>query len=29
VGFPNRVTWSMLMALGVPVGGFVGAWRAG
>jgi hypothetical protein len=29
VGFPNRVTWSMLMALGVPVGAFVGAWRAG
>jgi hypothetical protein len=29
VGFPNRVTWSMLMALGVPVGAFIGAWQAG
>ena len=29
VGYPNRVTWSMLMALGVPVGAFVAAWRAG
>src|SRR5437867_49983 len=29
VGFPTRVTWSMVMALGVPVGAFVGAWRAG
>ncbi|HEX7788550.1 MAG TPA: YeeE/YedE family protein [Methylomirabilota bacterium] len=26
VGYPSRVTWSMLMALGVPVGGFVAAW---
>jgi uncharacterized membrane protein YedE/YeeE len=26
VGYPNRVTWSMLMALGVPVGAFVAAW---
>jgi uncharacterized membrane protein YedE/YeeE len=25
VGFPTRVTWSMVMALGVPVGAFVGA----
>jgi uncharacterized protein len=29
VGFPTRVTWSMLMALGVPVGAFAAAWRAG
>ena len=29
VGFPTRVTWSMLMALGVPFGAFAGAWRAG
>ncbi len=29
VGFPTRVTWSMVMALGVPVGAFAGAWRAG
>jgi len=28
VGFPNRVTWSMVMALGVPLGAFAGAWRA-
>ena len=29
VGFPNRVTWSMVMALGVPLGAFAGAWPAG
>jgi uncharacterized membrane protein YedE/YeeE len=29
VGFPTRVTWSMVMALGVPLGAFAGAWRAG
>jgi uncharacterized membrane protein YedE/YeeE len=29
VGFPNRVTWSMLMALGVPLGSFVAAWWSG
>ena len=29
VGYPNRVTWSMLMALGVPVGAFVAAWSTG
>jgi uncharacterized membrane protein YedE/YeeE len=29
VGYPNRVTWSMLMALGVPLGAFVGAWSTG
>jgi hypothetical protein len=28
VGYPNRVTWGMVMLLGVPVGAFVGAWRA-
>jgi hypothetical protein len=26
VGYPNRVTWSMLMALGVALGAFVAAW---
>src|SRR5712691_3417829 len=29
VGFPNRVTWGMLMALGVPVGAFVAAYGTG
>jgi uncharacterized protein len=29
VGFPTRVTWSMLMALAVPVGAFVAARMAG
>ncbi|HET7876058.1 MAG TPA: YeeE/YedE family protein [Methylomirabilota bacterium] len=29
VGFPTRVTWSMVMALGVPVGAFIGAWLSG
>jgi hypothetical protein len=29
VGFPTRVTWSMLMALGVPVGSFVAASTSG
>ncbi len=29
VGFPTRVSWGMLMALGVPVGAFVGAYSAG
>src|SRR5262245_38669551 len=29
VGYPNKVTWSMLMALGVPVGAFAAAYRAG
>jgi uncharacterized membrane protein YedE/YeeE len=28
VGYPTRVTWSMVMLLGVPVGAFAGAWRA-
>ena len=29
VGYPTQVTWSMVMLLGVPVGAFAGAWRAG
>ncbi|MFI5375746.1 MAG: YeeE/YedE family protein [Candidatus Rokuibacteriota bacterium] len=29
VGYPSRVTWSMLTAVGVAVGAFVAAWRAG
>jgi uncharacterized membrane protein YedE/YeeE len=29
VGYPNRVTWSMLMALGVPIGSFLAARTAG
>jgi len=29
VGYPNRVTWSMVLLLGVPVGAFVGAWHSG
>lgn len=29
VGFPNRVTWGMVMALGVPIGAFAAAWPAG
>ena len=29
VGFPTRITWSMVMVLGVPVGAFASAWRAG
>jgi len=29
VGFPTKVTWSMLMALGVPVGAFIAARRTG
>ncbi len=29
VGYPTRVTWSMLMALGVPVGAFLAAWWSG
>ena len=29
VGYPNQVTWSMVMALGVPVGAFAAAWPAG
>jgi hypothetical protein len=28
VGYPNQVTWSMLMLLGVPFGAGVAAWRA-
>lgn len=29
VGYPTQVTWSMVMLIGVPLGAFVGAWRAG
>lgn len=29
VWFPNRVTWSMILLLGVPVGAGVAAWRNG
>jgi uncharacterized protein len=29
VGYPNRVTWSMLMAVGVPVGAFIAARHSG
>ena len=29
VGYPTKITWSMVMAAGVPVGAFAGAWRAG
>jgi len=29
VGYPNQVTWSMVMLMGVPLGAGVAAWRAG
>jgi uncharacterized membrane protein YedE/YeeE len=29
VGFPTRVTWGMVMAIGVPLGAFIGAQGAG
>ncbi|MFQ5897934.1 MAG: YeeE/YedE family protein [Candidatus Methylomirabilia bacterium] len=29
VGYPTRVTWSMILLLGVPVGAFIGAWHSG
>jgi hypothetical protein len=29
VGFPNRITWGMVMAVGVAFGAFMGAWWAG
>lgn len=29
VGYPTRVTWSMLLLFGVPVGAFLAAWRRG
>jgi hypothetical protein len=29
VGFPNRVTWGMVLLVGVPLGAFAGAWQAG
>ena len=29
VGYPNRVNWSMVLLVGVPVGAFLGAWQSG
>jgi len=29
VGYPNRVNWSMVLLVGVVVGAFLAAWRAG
>ena len=29
VGFPNRVNWSMVMLMAVPIGAFAAAWPAG
>ena len=29
VGFPNRVNWSMVMVMAVPVGAFAAAWTTG
>lgn len=29
VGYPNRVNWSMVLLVGVPVGAFLAAWPAG
>jgi len=29
VGYPTRVTWSMVLLVGVPLGAFVGAWHRG
>jgi uncharacterized membrane protein YedE/YeeE len=29
VRYPTRVTWSMVLLVGVPVGAFIGAWQAG
>ncbi len=29
VGYPNRVNWSMLLLVGVPIGAFLGAWQSG
>jgi uncharacterized membrane protein YedE/YeeE len=29
VGFPNRINWSMVMLVAVPVGAFLAAWPAG
>lgn len=29
VWFPNRVTWGMVLLLGVPVGAWLAAWRSG
>ncbi|HET6367552.1 MAG TPA: YeeE/YedE family protein [Pseudomonadales bacterium] len=29
VGYPNQVTWSMVLLVGTPLGAFLGAWPAG
>ena len=29
VGYPNRVNWSMVLLVGVPIGAFLGAWQSG
>jgi hypothetical protein len=29
VGYPNQVTWSMVLLVGMPIGAFLGAWPAG
>ena len=29
VGYPNQVTWSMVLLVGMPLGAFLGAWPAG
>ena len=29
VGYPNRVNWSMVLLVGVPIGAFLGAWPVG
>lgn len=29
VGYPTRVTWSMVLLIGVPVGAFLAAWHSG
>lgn len=28
VGYPNRVNWSMVLLVGVPLGAFLGAWQS-
>ena len=29
VGYPNRVNWSMVLLVGVPIGAYLGAWQSG
>ncbi len=29
VGYPNRVNWSMMLLVGVPIGAYLGAWQSG